>query len=162
MLTQAQLKEEVWYDFLTGKMFWLKYRSGRNMNCELGTVHKSIKSNTIYLRVEIFGERYFIHNLVWLYVFGEFPSSILDHKDKNGKHNRVHNLRLATASQNKFNSSLYRNNTSGHHGIYLQNGKWRAELRHEGRKISLGMWDTIEQALVIRNAKAKELYGDFA
>lgn len=51
-------------------------------------------------------------------------------------------------------------NKSGHTGVYwsARNKKWRAQIRFKGTRISLGLFDTIEEAAEVYNAKYQERY----
>ena len=51
-------------------------------------------------------------------------------------------------------------NKSGHTGVYWskRNKKWRAQIRMQGGRLSLGLFDTIEQAVEAYNAKYQERY----
>lgn len=63
----------------------------------------------------------------------------VDHIDGDKLNNQKHNLRLATRSQNKVNSKLYKNNTSGYRGVYLkESGRYEAKVGINRRQISLG------------------------
>lgn len=58
-------------------------------------------------------------------------------------------LRLATHKQNKENlGGLYKNNTSGYRGVYWdpRGKKWRACIRHNGKRINLGSYTTEDEA----------------
>src|SRR5437762_1298651 len=61
-------------------------------------------------------------------------ANILDHKDRNYLNNQIDNLRSATISQNKINSKLQRNNTSGFKGVcfYKARNKWVAYIKVNG------------------------------
>ncbi len=67
--------------------------------------------------------------------------------------NRRSNLRIVTVSQNQLNRHrLNRNNTSGYHGVCPAQGKWRAEIRLNRKKVYLGYFGTPEAAYAARLA----------
>lgn len=91
---------------------------------------------------------------------GEF----CDHINGNKLDNRKCNLRKATKSQNAMNQRLKSTNKSGIIGVSWDSGtkKWRAQIRLNGKSIYLGICSNKEDAAIIYNNKAKELFGEFA
>ena len=63
------------------------------------------------------------------------------------------NCRFVTNSENSANQSMQSNNTSGYTGITrIQNSlKYRCRITNKGKEYHLGSFDTIEQALIVRN-----------
>lgn len=92
------------------------------------------------------------------------PHLYVDHIDGNGLNNRRSNLRLCTKGQNAANSILPSTNRSGFRGVWLHRPlqKWRAGIRFQGRNISLGCFDDPIEAARAYDAKALELFGEFA
>ena len=90
-----------------------------------------------------------------------FPKLYIDHINKNGLDNQKSNLRLCTSGENRKNSKLNKNNTSGHRNIYWSKDKekWRAVIT--GKHIHLGYFKEIQDAVEIVKKKSQELYGDF-
>ena len=85
----------------------------------------------------------------------------VDHVDNNKLNNTLSNLRWCTQQQNQHNRQLNKNNTSGIKGITWENEKWRARIVFNNQKSSLGYFDTLEEAKIVRYQAAKELYGEF-
>lgn len=145
------------YDSLTGIVKWkIKARSDMPAGSIAG-------STTIegYIEIQYQGTRYFAHNLGWALRYGVWPNN-LDHKDCFTGNNWINNLREATESQNKGNSRIYSNNTSGFKGVSLQNGRWRAVIKVNKKKISLGMFDEKEHAALAYKNAAVKYFGEFA
>lgn len=86
---------------------------------------------------------------------------VVDHKDGNGLNNRRANLRLATASQNRFNQD-FSLALSGQRGVSRNGKRWRARINQNGVEHYIGTFDTIEEAAAAYTQKAVELYGEFA
>ncbi len=95
----------------------------------------------------------------------------VDHRDGNGLNNRRSNLRLATQQENSFNQTPHTDAMSKYkgvsfsgliHGKYIPTKPWRARIRHNGKLIGLGWYVTELEAAVAYNAKAVELFGQFA
>jgi hypothetical protein len=82
--------------------------------------------------------------------------------------NRRSNLRIATGSQNHANSLRARNNTSGFKGVVFQHAKpahykrWRAVIKVHGKRISLGVYATPEEASAAYKTAASKYHGEFA
>ena len=74
-------------------------------------------------------------------------SDIIDHKCRNRICVNPSHLHLVTHKQNTENIGLYKNNPSGYRGVTpRENGKWRARGGHNGRVITVGQFDTPEEA----------------
>ncbi len=88
----------------------------------------------------------------------------VDHVDGNGLNNRRSNLRIVTVQQNQQNKSVLVTNKSGFKGVHLNKatGLWRAQIHHNGRKYSLGYFKEVADAGRAYDAKARELFGEFA
>ena len=93
------------------------------------------------------------------------PSGMeVDHINLNKLDNRRANLRIATASQNQRNRGAYTTNTSGYKGVVWHKGanKWRARIVCEGKKHSLGLYESKELAYEAYCNAAKQMHGEFA
>lgn len=118
-----------------------------------------------YWYVYLDGRSYFSPHLVWLYVHGVWPTDTIDHRNRRTGDDRIGNLRIATASQNKANSSLYRNNTSGFKGVSYERARdsWVAFITSDGKKRKwLGRFKTREEAFAAYCEAAREIFGEFA
>lgn len=88
----------------------------------------------------------------------------IDHINHNDLDNRRTNLRICTASDNKCNSLLRKDSTSGFKGVvwYKNNKKWGARIKKDGILIHLGLFDDKETAAIAYNDAAKSIHGEFA
>ena len=88
-----------------------------------------------------------------------------DHKNGNGLDNRRENLRIATSHQNRFNSvHLSVRNKSGAIGVHWYKAKrrWRAQVKLNGKRVWVGHFLNLEDAIKARQRAAKFHFGEFA
>ena len=99
MLTQAELKQLLIYDPVTGVFINRVTRNSQALiGNEAGTNHPDG-----YRHMKINHKCYLAHRLAWLYVHGEWPDGQIDHINGNRKDNRIENLRLVCNKQNSEN-----------------------------------------------------------
>lgn len=92
------------------------------------------------------------------------PGKEIDHKDGDGLNNRRSNLRDVSGSQNQANRRVSSNNKTGFKGVRknIRDGRFRARIKIHGNRLSLGTYETPEQAAHAYDTAAKELHGEFA
>lgn len=88
----------------------------------------------------------------------------VDHVNGNGLDNRRGNLRVCTHAQNIANQRISRANTSGFKGVSWdkRRGAWEAHIKFQGKKMFLGYHQVKADAARAYNAKATEIFGEFA
>jgi hypothetical protein len=160
MLTQERLREVLDYDAETGVLVRRQYVWGGH------AAGKAIGSSTKkgYLRTKFDQRSYFVHKLVWLYVYGEWPSGELDHINRNKADNRITNLRLATRSQNQSNIGLTKGNSTGVKGVTWNKRaqKFQASVKASGKNHYLGLFERADDAGMAYAAAARRIHGEFA
>jgi len=159
-ITFERLREVMHYDPVTGDF---TRRISLGANAPAGEIAGSLKPSG-YVTIDIDGKRYRAHRLAWLYVTGEHPRSMVDHRDNIRNHNWWSNLRLADHQQNGANSRPKRFNTSGYKGVYWckQTEKWRAKINVDRRQIHLGSFSTREEAAAAYAHGAARYFGEFS
>lgn len=87
----------------------------------------------------------------------------VDHENHNGLDCHRSNLRLATQSQNQYNSLLRSDNTSDFKGVYWDEShkKWRARIQIEGHRVHLGSYTSKEEAVKVYVDCARRVQGEF-
>jgi len=157
ILTQELVKELLHYNPDTGvvtrRVAIGRKKSGSVFGC-LSKTH----AGKSYLRQRLYGKKYRVHRIIWLYMTGVWPIEI-DHDDGNGLNNRWDNIRNVTQTENSKNHRLQKNNTSNHVGVsWLENRKkWEAYV-YNGRKIGLGQFTDWFEAVCARKS-AENKYG---
>lgn len=125
------------YDPETGKFYWIK--SGK----EAGTI-----TYEGYAQLCIDSVRYKAHRVAWLLTYGKWPEDQIDHINGVKNDNRICNLRECSNRENQQNVGLRKDNKTGYIGVHYCNKskKYRAQIKHKGKMILLGMFDEIEKA----------------
>lgn len=95
---------------------------------------------------------------------GNGRSLHVDHVDGNGLNNTRLNLRIASQTQNTWNTPKRRGETSKYKGVsrHSQNNSWTAYIKFKGAHINLGSFDSEEIAASAYNYAARRMHGDFA
>lgn len=102
------------------------------------------------------GKNVFMHKLI----MGDVDGPQVDHRDGNGLNNRRGNLREATGSGNCANRFHKR---EGYRGVSEKDsGKFTAKIKHAGKTTHLGTFATRDEAARVYDAKAREIWGEFA
>lgn len=93
-----------------------------------------------------------------------FPDKSIDHINNDSLDNRRDNLRLVDCVQNGANKRGQTNNRSGYRGVWFDKDlkKYRANIKPGNKTIHLGCFLTKEEAALMWNQKAKELWGEYA
>lgn len=144
-LTQERLKELLKYNSETGEFHWLK-------NGKL----TGYSTNNVYTQIYVDGKNYRAHRLAWLYVYGYFPESEVDHINRIKNDNRILNLREASRTCNMRNMAGH--GSSGVKGVHRNRGNWSAEISVSDKRIKLGTFSTLFAAAKAR-VEAEEKYG---
>lgn len=111
--------------------------------------------------MRIDGFMYKVPRLIWLYMTGEWPKNLIDHKDRDPSNNRWSNLREATDSQNHQNSAV--RNSLGYKGIDQRGPNlFRARIYVNKERINLGNFRTKEEAAEAYRKAADKHFGEYA
>jgi hypothetical protein len=161
VLSAAMLRAVLDYNPHTGVMSWKQTLGSRAIaGLVAGTPH-----HTRYLHLWLGGFQYLVHRLAWLWMTGEWPIAQIDHINRDRSDNRWLNLRAATHGQNRQNSRIPKNNTSGRTGVSFvkATGRWHAYLYGgKRRRINLGFYNSYNDAVRRRNEAIARHFGEFA
>jgi len=119
---------------------------------------ESKKTKTFYAARTCNRKKIYLHRFIMDAREGE----LVDHWNRNGLDNRRKNLRVCTVTDNAANAKVRSDNSSGFKGVRRQGAKWLAYIRCEGRQVSIGRYETPEEAAKAYDVTAKETFGSFA
>ena len=155
----AQQKLHELFEYRDGKLFWkIRKAACVYIGNEAGSIDKKG-----YRRVMINNKSYKTHRLVFMMHYGYLPKQV-DHIDGNKLNNNIENLRQATHGQNRQNSKIQKNNTSGVKGINWQkrDNKWQARVMLNKKSHQIGYFETLEEAKKAIEKARQQLHGEFA
>ena len=159
LIDHDELLSTLSYDSETGIFKWLKTNSVVRVK---GSIAGGVSGG--YICISINNVLYYAHRLAWFYVYKKWPPKFIDHVNGNRLDNRISNLRLATEEQNARNIVGNRLNTSGAIGVSWDKttGRWKSYVGYKNKTISLGYFDSKEDAAFIAALARKKLYGTYA
>jgi hypothetical protein len=147
------------YDLKTGIFVWKVKTKTSNSGDVAGNANWRG-----YVSIWIAGKQYYAHRLAWAFCNGSWPIGDIDHINEDKSDNRISNLRVASRSENMFNRSCNKNNTSGMKGVVFckATNRWRAQMMVNKKSVNIGRFKTKEAAANAYMFKAKEIMGEFA
>jgi hypothetical protein len=152
-------KERLEYDAETGVFTWLGDFNAKRVGRRAGTTIGSKGYRTITIKKR----RYYEHRIAWYMMTSEDPTGFeIDHINGDKSDNRFCNLRLATSKANKANCGLAKSNSSGFKGVHRFRDKWIASITYDRKLIHLGVHECPQKAAAAYDAKAVELFGEYA
>jgi len=129
---------------------WCAYKGGNAYYAVRSSKRQNGKRKQIYMHREILGLK-------------ASDSRQTDHINGNGLDNRRSNLRICTHAQNQHNRHSIRGKSKFKGCSWNKSAKkWQAHISFEGRLIFLGYFDSEIEAAEAYDAKAKELFSEFA
>lgn len=154
----SYLRSILSYDQDTGQFVWKKLLSKRAVPGK-----NAGWSKDGYTCITIHKRHYRAHRLAWLYVYGEWPEKEIDHINGVRSDNRISNLRQANSSQNKFNTCVRGNSSSGHKGVFWNASRraWQARIQTSGKVKHLGFYKDLPSAVSARARGEKLHFGEY-
>lgn len=88
----------------------------------------------------------------------------IDHINGHPDDNRKSNLRVCTHQENMMNMKINCRNKSGYKGVYFSNreNKWKAYINFNKKRLYLGTFVNIDDAILARKNAEIEYFGDFS
>jgi hypothetical protein len=145
------------FEYKDGGLYWKKSSRHGWVGKQAGTICNG------YVQVRINQKHNYAHRIIFFMHHGYLPNYI-DHIDGNPLNNKIENLRATNSSGNSANSKVKITNTSGYKGVSFRSdtNKWQAALTKDYKKISLGCYETAEEAHQAYLKGSKEHFGEFA
>lgn len=148
-LTIARLHFVLDYDPITGAMTWRNPTGTASLEGgKAGTVGSNGRR---YIAID--GRKYLAHRLAWMYVHGKWPDGNASAKNGDYDDLRIENYEDISLSATAAKGGPRRGNTSGHRGItwVAQRQRWVAYITHKYKRIHVGHFRTIEEAVLARD-----------
>ena len=161
-------KNKLKYDFENAILVWESRkgdkfgnltRGDKIFNAKYAGKEAGSKNPQGYIRIEIDGEAFYAHRLIYLFVTGDWPKdkfgeiAQIDHINGIRDDNRWENLRLVNSQGNNRNAKISKNNTSGVIGVgwYKAGQKYRAYIHdNNSKRIFLGYFNDFNEAVKVR------------
>jgi hypothetical protein len=158
-LTCSRARELFEYDCDTGILVRRIAAGGKPTGSVVG------KTNSKgYLVAKVDGKSYYIHRVIWLWVFVDWPIYMIDHRDEVNNNNRLGNLRDVDNELNQQNQANCRtDSTSMLRGVCFRKdtGKWQASISVRGRARTIGCFDSPQKAHNAYLAEKRVLHAGF-
>jgi len=87
-----------------------------------------------------------VHRLIWL-MFNDTLPPLIDHINRNKEDNRIENLRPLSFSENARNCGNKNLKYDLPRGVTMQKGRYKAQIKLDGKTTHIGIFDTSEQAV---------------
>ena len=158
--TQERLRELFRYESDKGALYWKeRHNSQINLAKPAGW-----KQQNGYYGIRVDGAKYKRHRIIWCSFNGDPGSLEIDHVNGVKGDDRIENLRAATRTENQYNRPALSTSKIGLKGVSKhQWGRWKAQITTpDGKRVSLGYYDTPEQAAQAYTKAAVEIQHDFA
>lgn len=163
-MEQDYLKKILLYSPKSGVFYWIV--PPPNHSELLGEIAgaERISGGKTYHIIQIDGEKWRRSHLAFLYMTGSLPDcDVVDHIDGNSTNDKWDNLRIATYLQNSQNRKVGRPGRELPMGVkVLKSGRFSARITVDGNQISIGSFDTAEEAGGAYMNARRKYYGSFA
>lgn len=164
LVTAEQIRNALHYDPETGLFLWrLREDRTKNWNAKYAGKSAGTQNGDGQIRICFNRANYVGHVLAWLYMTGEWPKHLIDHRDLNRSNNRWDNLRPATNSQNLANTPVRKNNTSGLKGVSwsAKEQKWQTNITVNYHQRRIGVFDCRAAAHFAYLIEGNKAFGEF-
>lgn len=119
---------------------------------------KDRRSENETAATSIYGKSIYMHELI-LPVKKQF---YLKHKNNDNLDNRKENLEMISSNHRRHLGLKKQLGASQYRGVQISGKRWRAMIAKDKKDYFLGSFDDERAAALAYNAKARELYGDYA
>lgn len=170
--TQEYLRECFDYNPETGILTWKErplyhfdgiVKNQKRFNTLVANTVANARDGKNYITVPLMHRKYYkAHRVIWKLYYGKEPKYFIDHINGIPYDNRICNLQDIDNRENQIKSITYdRDSVSGYSGVTIYNNKYYSNIRDiDGKIVYLGIYDTPEEAALVREIKLKEIYGE--
>ncbi|MBO1020854.1 HNH endonuclease [Methylobacterium sp. SD274] len=170
----AILREAIAYDESTGILIWKSRPSAHFLSdcaCTifnarfLGTPalasrhHQGYRNGAVSYLGRLHG--LVAHRVAFAIAHGRWANPCVDHVNGVRDDNRLANLREATKLENSYNQGPSSRNLIGIKGVFRSGKKFSAHATLRGKRMNLGSFLTLEEAIDARRSFAAKHYGVF-
>lgn len=168
--TPEALRQLLTYDPCSGRFVWLPrqpdlFAGGKRpeVQCRIWNIIYANKEAFVgsdkmgYKVGRILDRNIKAHRVAWAYVHGEWPKGDIDHINGNPADNRITNLRVVSHAENMRNMKMPVTNKSGEVGIW-KDPTSNSYVVRIGKRMTVGRWQTMEEAKAARHAALKILH----
>lgn len=106
------------------------------------------------------------HHLLHRYIMNAPKNMLVDHIDRDTHNMRKSNMRLCDRITNSINKKMPRHNSSGYRGVLwydygtlAPHPRWWAYISYQKKKIGLGFYENIDDAVAARKAGEIKYFG---
>lgn len=142
-ITADHIRDILNYDPSSGVFVWEKnHRRPDLVGTKAGSKH-----SRGYISIAINNRKILAHRIAWLYMTGKWPKFHIDHINGIKTDNRFENLRDVPRTINLQNIKVAtKRNKIGFLGVSAHQGKWRAQLMINGKRMRFSGFSTPEEA----------------
>ncbi len=142
-ITADRLRELLHYDPATGFFTWKKEPSSKT---KIGARAGSANSAG-YGQIGLDGRMYRSNRLAVLYMTGQWPAGVVDHRNGDIRNDSWGNLRDVPSHVNQQNMRRARvDNSTGFLGVIRSGKRFMARIKDSGRLVNLGSFETPQEA----------------
>ncbi|MBT2300419.1 HNH endonuclease [Variovorax paradoxus] len=159
-ITAEEVRARLDYDPETGVFTWKGpiWKHSHLVGQPAGT-----KTKHGYIQIGGFGRKHRLlaHRLAFIWMNGEWPKGVIDHRDGDGCNNRWGNLREGDTALNAQNRQrAVAGSVSGLLGVswHQTTGKWVAAIKHAGTSYTIGKYDDKHEAHAAYLQRKRELH----
>lgn len=161
-LPQEFFRSAFHYDTESGKLF-NKKKFDDGISKPIGYGNAASKERYVIVCARINGKnvQFYAHRVAWIVANGDIPDGMqIDHINGSQDDNRLCNLRCVTGTQNAQNLRGPRKTSrSGILGVFPRShGRWGASIKANGKRMDLGIYNSIEEAHQAYVAKKRQVH----
>lgn len=130
---------------------WNSRYAGEKAGCIAKT------KNNSYRKITLFKKMFHASDLALLLSTGEWPNGVVVHVDGDTTNDALRNLKVVEYREAYTSNKVYKNNTTGHKGIYASgNGFFTVQVSYHGKQYHVMRTNDIDEAILARKKAEKD------